>query len=205
VRAVKKDPSLIDAYAVRIGRIDRRAFESRVRMAVPLWFGLLLLLAATATGIIAILAAVELGPCCLSGRADRLRVLFVPASFLVGLGALIIGTHSLAHWIVGTVLGIRFTHVFLGGPKPPRPGVKSDYASYLRASPRARAWMHASGAIVTKIVPFALVPAAMALYDEWPFLVYVVVAVGIAQIVTDVVLSTKVSDWMKFSRELRSD
>jgi hypothetical protein len=64
--------------------------------------------------------------------------------------------------------------------------------------------MHASGAIVTKIVPFALLPASLRLYDEWPWLTFVLIAVGLVQIVTDVVLSTKVSDWMKFRREMKS-
>ena len=44
------------------------------------------------------------------------------------------------------MVGIRWTDYFLGGPPPPRPGLKSDYGTYLRADPDSRAWMHASGA-----------------------------------------------------------
>ena len=51
---------------------------------------------------------------------------------------------------------MRFTDYFMGGPPPPRPGLKMDLGTYLRADPRARAWMHASGAIATKIAPFAV-------------------------------------------------
>jgi hypothetical protein len=116
----------------------------------------------------------------------------------------LIGTHSLAHYVVGRMAGIRFTHVFLGGPPPPRPGVKTDYATYLRATPRARAIMHASGAVVTKLLPFALLPVSVWLYEGWPWLTWVLIAIGIFQIVTDVVLSTKVSDWKKVRREMRA-
>jgi hypothetical protein len=99
---------------------------------------------------------------------------------------------------------MRFTHVFLGGPPPPRPGVKTDYASYLRVSPPKRALMHASGAVVSKIVPFALLSASLQLYDDWPWLTWVLLTVGVAQIVTDAFFSTKTSDWMKVRRELRA-
>jgi hypothetical protein len=115
-----------------------------------------------------------------------------------------IGSHSLAHFVVGRLAGMRFTHVFLGGPPPPRPGVKTDYATYLGTPPRARAVMHASGAVVTKIVPFALLPASLRLYGDWPWLTWILLAVGVVSIVTDITLSTKTSDWMKVRRELRA-
>jgi hypothetical protein len=81
--------------------------------------------------------------------------------------------------------------------------LKTDYATYLRASARARAAMHASGAVVTKLVPFALLPLSVQLYDGWPWLTWLMLLIGMVQIVTDVVLSTKVSDWKKVLRELR--
>jgi hypothetical protein len=81
--------------------------------------------------------------------------------------------------------------------------VKTDYASYLRASPVARAWMHGSGAVATKLAPFlalAFWPATGA--PAWAALA--LAALGIFQIVTDVLLSTKSSDWKKVRRELRA-
>ena len=63
-----------------------------------------------------------------------------------------------------------------------------------------RAWFHASGAIATKIAPFvavALSPATNA--PGWA--VFAMGAYGVLQIVTDVMFSTKSSDWKKFSRE----
>ena len=123
--------------------------------------------------------------------------------FLGGFGALVVTTHSLSHWVVGRALGMRFTHYFVGGPPPPRPGLKIDYASYLRAEPAARAVMHASGAVVTKLVPFALVPVARA-GGQPRWVVWTLLAAGAGQIVTDAVFSTRSSDWMKVRRELRA-
>jgi hypothetical protein len=182
VDAVRRDRSLADRYADRMASIDRRAFERGVKLRVPLALGLIWLVGATAVGIAAVIVA----------RRWNLGIVF-----LVGFGALLIGTHSLAHWVAGRVVGIRFTHVFLGGPPPPRPGLKTDYATYLRATRKQRAMMHASGAVVTKIVPFALIP-----FSPLTWVCVVLIAIGGLQIVTDIVLSTKVSDWKKVKREL---
>ena len=74
---------------------------------------------------------------------------------LIAAGAIwTVAFHCPTHWLVGYLVSIRFTDYFVGGPPPPRPGLKSDYASYLRADPGSRAWMHASGAIATKLAPF---------------------------------------------------
>jgi hypothetical protein len=209
VDAVRRDPALAERYGDHIAAIDRRAFERGVRLRVPLWVGVPQLTVLTLMGAAAITTARVTADACVAG--DPLYDLcwwggrrFVPIAFLLGLVWLILGTHSLAHWIVGRVLGIRFTHVFLGGPKPARPGVKTDYASYLRATPRRRAAMHASGAVVTKLLPFALMPVAAGLYADWPWLMWILTVIGVAQIVTDVFLSTKVSDWKKVLRELRA-
>jgi len=185
VDAVRRDPSLAETYADRIGAIDRRAFERGVKLRVPVALGVFGLVVATLVGAGAIVVA-----------RDSSGVLAV-AAFLIGFGGLIVGTHSLTHFAVGRLLGIRFTHVFLGGPPPPRPGVKTDYASYLRASRGDRAAMHGSGAVVTKIVPFVLIAAA-----PYTWLVWLMVLVGFGQIATDIFLSTKVSDWKKVKREL---
>jgi hypothetical protein len=110
--------------------------------------------------------------------------------------------HCPTHWLVGRIVGIGFTAYFVGGPFPRRPGVKTDYASYLRASPVARAWMHGSGAVATKLAPLlalAFWPASDA--PRWAALA--LVAIGVLLIVTDIVFSTKSSDWKKVRRELR--
>jgi hypothetical protein len=104
---------------------------------------------------------------------------------------------------VGRMLGIRFTHWYLmpRGRLVPG-GVKIEYESYLRAPARRRAWMHASGALVTKAIPFALIGAALAAgLPSW--VPWVLVGLGVGMILNDVFVSTKQSDWKKVRRELR--
>jgi hypothetical protein len=95
---------------------------------------------------------------------------------------------------VGTIVGIRWTDYFLGGPPPPRPGLKSDYGTYLRADPDSRAWMHASGAIATKLAPFVALAFWRASGAPW-WAAAALGGIGMLQIATDIGLSTKSSDW----------
>ena len=61
--------------------------------------------------------------------------------------------------------------------------------------------MHAAGAIVTKLVPFLVIPYALAIAcDTWA--VVVLLALGVIQIVTDLLFSIRASDWKKFRREM---
>ena len=125
------------------------------------------------------------------------------AIFVFGAGVVVLlgATHSLAHLIVGSVFGIRFTKWFVAKISQPQPGIKIDYASYLRVTPSRRAWMHASGAIVTKAIPFLMIPAAIAAgLPDWVW--WVLLVAGLAMILTDVVWSTRASDWKKFRREM---
>jgi hypothetical protein len=206
VDAVRRDRALADHFADRIAIIDRRAFERGVRLRVPLGVGVAGLVLGTIAGFIAVGIAFfyEWGGalCGFAGACEP--TLAGGVLFLLGFGLVLVSTHSLVHLVVGRILGIRFTHVFFGGPPPPRPGLKIDYASYLRTSRRARALMHASGAVFTKLVPFAFLVPAVRLYFGWSWLTWLLLVIGIAQIATDVALSTKVSDWKKVLRELRA-
>ena len=191
VAAVKRDRALVDRYADRIAQIDRAAFERIVRIRVPLAVGVAIDLLGAIVGI-ALLAG---SPTFLAPWRELV--------FLAGFGALLIVTHTLSHWIVGTLVGIRFTQAFMVPPKKPQPGFKIDYASYLRTPARARAWMHAAGAIVTKVLPFALVPFALrAGLETWA--VGLLLVIGVLQILTDVLWSVRASDWKKFRREMRA-
>lgn len=192
VAAVRRDSALADRWADEIAAIDRQAFEKTVRLKVPAGVG---------TGFLASGTAAALGVLCIAKRVEgeTFRTLLFFGSF----GALLLTTHSLAHWLVGRLFGMRFTHIFLGGPNPPRPGAKVDYGSYLRVSPRKRALMHASGAVVTKFLPFAMIPVALAL-DLQRWSVVLLMAVGVIQIITDILFSTKTSDWKKVKRELKA-
>ena len=191
VGLARRDPGLAERFADRIAAVDREAFESRVHLRAPVWVGNLLLGAGAGAGVVAVAVAPRFG-----GLTRSLV-------FLGGSGALVVTTHSLSHWVVGRALGMRFTHYFLGGPPPPRPGLKIDYATYLRSGPAARAVMHASGAVVTKLVPFVLVPVTRA-GGQPRWVVWTLLAVGAGQIVTDAVFSTRSSDWKKVRRELRA-
>jgi len=188
VGQIKRDPVMIIELADQVGRIDRDAFRARVRARVPVWLGTLTLVAVALVGVVAIvLASVWTGA--LAGIA-----------LLAAGGAWSIGVHGPAHQAYAWFSGIRITDYFLGGPPPPRPGVKTDYASYLRTDPSRRAWFHASGAVATKVAPFVAV-ALSPLTNAPAWAVIAMAAYGVLQIVTDVAFSTRTGDWKKYRRE----
>ena len=189
VAAVKKDPALIEKHADRIARIDRAAFKQWALLVLPLWLGNMLAIGATLIGL------------SLVGWSYYLEGVGAVIAFMLGFGMALVATHGLAHLTAGTLMEMRFTHWFVGTWVRPTPGVKLDYATYLRAPASSRAWMHASGAIVTKVMPFAFIGAAIAAgvptWVPWALLV-----IGLVEIVTDIVWSTKASDWKKYKREM---
>jgi hypothetical protein len=189
VAAVKRDQTLVEEHADRIARIDRASFKTWALVTVPLWLGNVLMIGGTLVGL------------ALVARAYYLEGTGAGLVFLVGFGIVLVTTHGLGHLAVGSLMGMRFTHWFIGTLSQPQPGVKVDYSTYLRAPAVSRAWMHASGAIVTKTVPFVFLGAALAA-DLPAWVVWALVVIGVAQIGTDLVWSTKASDWKKFRREM---
>jgi hypothetical protein len=191
VARVKLGRVLVDEHAGQIGRIDTAAFRARVRLRVPVWAGNALLLLGVVLGGAAVAVAFVSDTAWVAGLA------------LVAAGGIwAVSFHGLAHWLVGRAIGIGFTDQFLAGRPLPRPGLKTDYATYLEADPDSRAWFHASGAIATKLAPFlalAFWPASGA--PGWSALA--LLALGALMIVTDVTLSVSSSDWMRFAREKR--
>jgi hypothetical protein len=187
---IKRDPAAVVRFADQAGRIDTTAFRGRVRTRVRPWIGIAVLLLAVVLGVAAVVAA------------TRWTGTWAGLALVAAGGLWSIGVHLPAHAFVGWLASIRCTDVFLGPPPPPRPGLKTDYATYLRAEPSMRVWFHASGAVATKIAPFV----ALAL---WPvtnapaWAAWVLLALGLLQIVTDVVFSTRSSDWKKVRRERR--
>lgn len=189
VGRIKRDPVLVAAHAEQVGRIDTTAFRSGVRLRTRVWVGLVLLLGAGLVGLAAVVVAAAVDS---PGWAGLL---------LVGAGATwTVAFHVPTHALIGWLIGIRFTDTFLGGPPPPRPGLKTDYATYLRAEPAARAWFHASGAIATKLAPF-LALAVWPLTEAPAWAAWILLGLGVLQIVTDVLFSVRTSDWKKFRRE----
>lgn len=188
---VKADPVLAHHWAEQAGRIDRKAFEARALLRVPVWFGNALLLVGTLAGAVAVAIALTTDSETLAALALVFAALDWSATF-----------HAPAHWLVGRAVGMRFVAYFIRDLIPPFPGVKIDYATYLRVAPEARAWMHASGAIASKIAPFlALVfwPAS----DAPGWAAWVIAGYGVLIIGTDVFISTRTSDWKRFRREMR--
>ena len=199
VGLIKRDDELIERYAEQVGRIDAKAFRARVRLRFPVSVGVVLQLFGIGVAVGLVAFAVW------NAGAGAERVLDVAVASGVGLPlaafALAAGIHTFAHFVVGRLVGIRFTGFFFAIPPPPLPGLKTDYGTYLRTSPVARAWMHASGAVATKLAPFAVLgfaPAAAA--PGWT--VVFLAVLGVFQICTDVLFSTKSSDWKKVRREL---
>jgi hypothetical protein len=189
VAQVKPDRMLVDRYADQIGRIDGVAFRSGVRFRLPVWAGNTILLTGAVVGLAAAIAARLVTSSTLSGL------------LLIAAGAIwTVALHSPTHGLVGYAVSIRFTDYFIGGPLPPRPGLKSDYATYLRADPGSRAWMHASGAIATKVAPFLALAFWPGSGAPW-WSAAVLLAIGLLTIVTDVAFSVKQGDWKKFRRE----
>lgn len=189
VSAAKKDASLISAHAERLAAIDRRGLEQWALATVPIGTGTAIAVGATLLGLAGVAAAYYLDE---------------PWNWLVFGAAtadLLVATHGLGHLAVGRAVGMRFTHWFIGKASQPQPGVKVDYATYLRTPARKRAWMHAAGALVTKVVPFALVPAAVAA-DLPTWVAWFLVITGVAAAATDAIWSTTKSDWAKFRREM---
>jgi hypothetical protein len=188
VASIKRDQVAIDRYADAVARIDTHVFRTAVRTRVRPWIGVTALLLLSVGGVAAVVAA-------------TVWTGFWAGAAIVATGvAWSIGWHLPAHAFAGWLAGIRFTDVFLGGPPPPRPGLKTDYGTYLRAEPSMRAAFHASGAIATKLAPFV----ALALWPETnaaAWAAWVLLALGVVQIATDVAFSRKSSDWKKVARE----
>ena len=188
---VKADPILAHHWAEQAGRIDRKAFEARARLRVPVWFGNALLLVGTLVGAAAVAFALTTDSEELAGLALILAALDWSAAF-----------HVPTHWLVGRAMGMRFLAYYVRDLVPPVPGLKIDYATYLRVAPEARAWRHASGAIASKIGPFlslAFWPASGA--PEWAW--WAILGYGLLIIGTDVFISTRKSDWKRYRREMR--
>jgi hypothetical protein len=188
---VKADPVLAHHWAEQAGRIDRKVFEARALVRMPVWFGNGVLLVGTLAGAVAVAIALTTESRGLAGLALLFAALDWSATF-----------HAPTHWLVGRMIGIRFVAYHLPKLVPPFPGLKIDYATYLRVAPEARAWMHASGAIASKIAPFlalAFWPASDAPgWAAWAIAGYEVLIIG-----TDIFISTRTSDWKRFRREMR--
>jgi hypothetical protein len=188
VSEIKADESL-HRHIDDVAEIDQIAFKNWAVLVVPLRLGTILMVAGSLVGL------------ALVGLAYVVDGFWSGVWLLAGTGVLLVTTHGLAHLVVGHLLGIRFTGWFIGTVSRPNPGVKTDYSTYLRAPAVSRAWMHAAGAIVTKLIPFLMIGVGLAA-DAPAWSIWALVAIGLMEIATDVLWSTSSSDWKKFKREM---
>ena len=188
---VKTDQALAAHWAEPAGRIDRRAFETGIRLRLPVWFGNLVLVLGITAGGVAVAIALSTDSPELAGWALVFAALDWSASL-----------HTPAHWVVGRIVGMRFLAYYVHDLIPPVPGLKIDYETYLRTSPEARAWMHASGAIASKVGPF-LALAFWPATDAPSWAAWIIGGYGALIIATDIFVSTRKSDWKRFRREMR--
>ena len=178
-------------YADQRGRIDTHAFRAGVRTRVRPWVGVVAMVLLTLPGVVGVVAGRglgrDLGRPGARGRRPGLVDRVAPA----GPRVLRVARRDPLHRRLPRADRRR-------RGRGSRPTTRPTCAP----SRTLRAWFHASGAIATKIAPFvalALWPATNApVWAAW-----VLLALGIVQIVTDVTLSTRSSDWKKFRRERR--
>lgn len=157
VARVKRDPALIKKYADRIGKIDQKIFRDAAPFTLGIGLGNLAELVGVMLGVIILVWGQKLGA---YGWASPI------------IAALLLSTalHPLAHYVIGGLLGIKFTFYFLDGPIKIEPTVKTDYASYLRAPPKKRAIMHLAGPIATASSPLLVLVLAYFLGAPYPSL-----------------------------------
>jgi hypothetical protein len=96
--------------------------------------------------------------------------------YLISWGCLIFFPHCLMHYLVGSVVGVRFKFYYLGRSGVSKLGlpllgrlaecvpvfaVKADRRSLSSVTPSRRAVMFASGAVASMILPFIVVVASL--------------------------------------------
>lgn len=181
VNQVKKDRINDDELFVQIENISRKRFRERVAFTASVPLGNMLESVIT---IAALFLAFQ-----------------ISSGWMLYAAALILMTtlHPLAHYVTGSIFGIRFTHYYLNGPARIEPTLRIDYSSYLKSSGRKRALMHVSGVIGTVVAP--LVAAAIALDRGANGVVFNLLFFFFALVVFELLTSTKTGDLMRAGRE----
>lgn len=121
---------------------------------------------------------------------------FLPAQILLLLFAWFafwFFSHDLTHHIVGILGGIRFQYYFLGRSaitklklplissameRVPVLVLKLDKDSMSKASPRAKRWMHASGAISSLVLPWIIVASIFSIKPFWVGVLFTLLMLG---------------------------
>ena len=183
VALVKKERINDDALLEQIENISQRRFREKVHFTLSVPAGNLL-------EIVITIAAIYL--------AFQIRT-----DWMLYFSALILMTtlHPLSHYATGSLFGIRFTHYYLNGPARIEPTLRIDYASYLKASGKKRALMHASGVIGTIAAP--LIVAAIAVNRGAGAVAENLFILFLLLVVFELLTSTKIGDLMRARREYK--
>lgn len=178
---VKKDRINDDDLLEQIENVSVKRFRENVSFTLSIAFGNLLATIATIAAII--------------------MALRISSEWMLYLSALVLMTslHPLSHFLTGSLLGIKFTHYYLDGPARFEPTLRINYSSYLKASPRRRALMHASGVVGTVAAP--LIVALMALNKGAGDAAFNLFILFLLLVVFELLTSTKTGDLMRAKRE----
>lgn len=135
VNQIKKERINDDASLELVETISKRKFKERTSFMLSVPAGNLL---ATVVTVVTIALAFQ---------ASDTWMLYISAFILMT------ALHPLSHYLIGAIFGIRFTHYYLNGTAKIEPTLRIDYSSYLKASGKRRALMHASGVMGTLAAP----------------------------------------------------
>jgi hypothetical protein len=138
--------------------------------------------------------------------------------YLISIGCLIFCPHCLAHYIVGSLVGVHFRYYLvqrstiekLGIPvisdiasKLPVLSLQIDHASLASVSVEARAAMFASGALCSTILPFVVVFASI---NDLPALLNLILLVlCLGNLLFEVYYSPKAGDFSRIKRPLKRE
>lgn len=181
VETIKREKINDDSLLKELEELSLKRFGEKVRFTLSMPLGNLLEGAAT----IAVLVMVF--------RIDSDWILYISAL------ALMTTLHPLAHYLTGTLSGIRFTHYYLNGPAKVEPTLRIDHISYLKASGKQRALMHVSGVIGTVAAP--LIAAVIAVNKGAHEAAFNLFIMFLLLIIFELLTSTKIGDLMKAKRE----
>ncbi|MFQ5815378.1 MAG: hypothetical protein ACE5G7_02660 [Candidatus Hydrothermarchaeaceae archaeon] len=150
VAQAKKNPKLVEKFGSRISEVDQKAFKNWAWLTVSITTGHVIELAGTVIAL-ALLYTGLTTTTTLGGISLVLSALILSATL-----------HPFAHYLVGNRVGIDFTFYFPDGPALIEPTLKTDYATYLKASPKDRAMMHLAGPVMTSLGPLIVLILGMA-------------------------------------------
>ena len=172
------------------------------RIIIPVWLGLITEVTGIALGFVLLTQATPANPLLIN--LVLLAVAFLMFWYF---------PHSLSHYIVGRLLGIRFNHYYLHvsgmsridnsflawtGKLMPMLGVKADRISLRSATPDRRAAMFAAGVTVSMIAPVICIYTAFAIGA--PHIGLLLTAVLVGNGLFTVYFSGKVGDISKAAK-----